>query len=185
MNEEFVKVPKERLPVLIGKDGSTKELIEASLNVMLDIDGDSSAVQISDNETTTDPLAVWKGRDMVKAIARGFAPEKAMRLKEDGVIVEIIDITHYVGDSKKSLRRMKGRLIGQEGKTRRKLEENTGVHVSVYGRTVSVLGTFEEVFDAKKAVEMLLEGKPHSAVYRYLEKVHKERKEQDLFKKRM
>ncbi|HOP09732.1 MAG TPA: KH domain-containing protein, partial [Candidatus Methanofastidiosa archaeon] len=106
-----------------------------------------------------------------------------LRIKDDGVIVEIIDITQFVGDSKNSLHRMKGRLIGQEGKTRRNIEENTGVFVSVFGKTVSLLGTFDEVFDAKKAVDMLLEGKPHSAVYRYLEKVHKERKEQAFMDK--
>jgi len=185
MNEEYVKVPKDRLAVLIGKEGNTKEVIEASLNVTLEIDSVDSSIQILDNEATTDPLAVWKGRDIVKAIARGFAPEKALRLKDDGVIVEIIDISGFVGDSKNGLHRMKARLIGQEGKTRRSIEENTGVYISIYGKTISILGTFDEVYDAKKAVMMLLEGKPHSGVYRYLEKIHKERKEQAFQKKRM
>lgn len=178
MNEEFVKIPKDRLAVLIGKEGCTKELIESSLNIQVTVDGDNSTVEITDSEATTDPLAVWKGRDIVRAIARGFAPEKALKLVEDGVIVEVIDITHHIGESKNSLQRMKARLIGAEGKTRRIIEENTGVYMSIYGKTVSLLGTYEEVMDSKKAVGMILEGKPHSSVYRYLEKVHKERKEQ-------
>lgn len=182
MNEEFVKVPRERLAVLIGKEGATKELIEGTLNIALDIDSDSSSVQIFDSEATSDPLAVWKGRDIVRAIARGFSPERALKLKSDGVIVEIIDITQYIGDSRNSMQRMKGRLIGQNGKTRRAIEENTGVYLSIYGKTISLLGTFEEVYDSKKAVEMLLHGKPHSGVYRYLEKANKERKEREFLK---
>jgi len=179
-NEEFVRVPKERIGILIGKKGETKDLVESELRVQLDIDSEASTVGIYERSDTDDPLAVWKGRDMVRAIARGFSPAKAMRLREDGTIVEIIDISEIVGHSKNSIRRIRGRIIGKEGKTRRVIETLTGVNMSVYGKTVSILGTFEEVYDAKKAVDMLLEGKPHSGVYRYLEKVHKERKERAI-----
>jgi len=175
-----MKIPYDRLGIIIGKKGATREMIEEALHVCLKIDSDSSAVYISDTSDTKDPLAVWKARDMVKAIARGFSPQKAMRLQEDGVIVEIIDISEYVGHSRSSMLRIRGRIIGKEGKTRRIIETMTGVHLSVYGKTVSILGTFQEVHDAKKAVDMLLEGKPHSGVYRYLEKANKERKDREL-----
>ena len=78
MNEEFVKVPRDRLAALIGKEGATKELIEGTLDIELGIDSESSSVQIVDRDATADPLAVWKGRDMVRAIARGFSPERVL-----------------------------------------------------------------------------------------------------------
>ncbi|MHC1605053.1 MAG: KH domain-containing protein [Candidatus Methanofastidiosia archaeon] len=183
MNEEFVKVPKERIGIIIGKNGTTKQEIEKSLDIKLVIDSEECIVQIIDYPTTEDPLAVWKGKDIIRAIARGFSPHKAQKLQKDGNIVEIIDISEYVGKSKNSLQRIKGRIIGTEGKTRKIIETMTGVHLSVYGKTISLLGTFEDVYDAKKAVGMLLEGKPHSGVYTYLEKVSKEKKEREFTKR--
>ena len=180
MNEEFIKVPKERIGIIIGKEGATKELIEKTLFVALEISGDDSSVLVTDTEDTEDPLAVWKTRDMIKAIARGFSPEKALLLKDDGTIVEVIDISEYTGKSQNSLARLKGRLIGQEGKTRKYIESMTGAYLSIYGKTVSILGTFEDVYDAKKAVELLLSGKPHSGVYKYLDKVYKAKKDKSF-----
>jgi ribosomal RNA assembly protein len=183
VNDEHVKVPQERLAIIIGTDGETKELIEQTMDVDLYIDTDDSSVHITDRESTDDPLAVWKTRDIIKAVARGINPQKALRLKEDGTIVEIIDVSEYVGGSKNSLLRLKGRIIGKEGKTRRIIESMTGVTVSIYGKTVAVLGTYDEVYDAKRAIAMLLEGKPHSGVYRFLEKSHKERKEREFLER--
>lgn len=183
MNDEHVKVPHERLAIIIGTEGETKELIESTMDVDIYIDTEDSSVHITDRETTEDPLAVWKARDMVKAVARGINPHKALRLRDDGVIVEIVDISEFVGGSKNSMHRLKGRIIGKEGKTRRIIESMTGVSVSIYGKTVAILGTYDEVYDAKRAVAMLLEGKPHSGVYRFLEKSHKERKEKEFFER--
>ncbi len=183
VNDEHVKVPQERLAIIIGTEGETKELIEKTLDVDLYVDTDDSSVHITDRDTTEDPLAVWKARDIIKAVARGINPHKALRLKDDGTIVEIIDVSEYVGGSKSSLQRLKGRIIGKDGKTRQIIETMTGVNVSIYGKTVSILGTYEEVYDAKRAIAMLLEGKPHSGVYRFLEKTHKDRKEREFLER--
>jgi len=180
MNEEYVKVPHERLAVIIGTDGETKALIEETMDVDLLVDTEDSSVRIVSRPTTEDPLAVWKGRDIVKAIARGINPEKALRLRDDGVIVEIIDISEAVGESKNTQQRLKGRVIGAEGRTRSLIESLTGVTLSIYGKTIAILGTYEEVNDAKRAVDMLLSGKPHSGVYRFLEKTQKERKRREF-----
>ncbi|MCD6126845.1 MAG: RNA-processing protein [Methanomicrobia archaeon] len=172
MEEEFIRVPQERIGIIIGKQGKIKEEIEKNLNVNILIkDG---VVRISEKENA-DPLAVWKAKDVVKAIARGFSPEKAFQLFKNGKILEIIDISQYAR-TKNSLLREKGRIIGKNGKTREYIERMTGAYISVYGKTVSFIGEFEEVYDAKKAVEMLLEGKPHSTAYYYLEKSVKEKK---------
>ncbi len=183
VNKEHVKVPHERLAIIIGTEGETKALIEETLDVDLYVDTDDSSVHITDRDTTEDPLAVWKARDIIKAVARGINPQKALRLRDDGTIVEIIDISEYVGDSKNSLQRLKGRIIGKDGKTRQIIETMTGASVSIYGKTVSILGTYEEAYDAKRAIAMLLGGKPHSGVYRFLEKTQKDRKEREFMER--
>jgi len=87
---------------------------------------------------------------------------------DDDVSLAIVDLREYVGDSDKALTRIKGRIIGEEGKARKFIEEATGALVSVYGDKVAIIGDYEALEAAKKAVEMLAEGRQHSTVYRFL-----------------
>ncbi len=61
----LIRIPKERVGVLIGKDGETKELIERRTGTRLQIDTEGD-VNILEN--MTDPLAALKVMDLVKAI---------------------------------------------------------------------------------------------------------------------
>ena len=172
MEEEFIKVPQDRIGTIIGKHGKTKEKIENNLGVeILVTDG---VVKISE-QTPADPLSVWKAKDVVRAISRGFSPENAFKLFKNGKILEILNLKDYA-KTKKELLRKKGRVIGKNGKTREYIEEMTGASVSIYGKTISFIGDFENVYDAKKAATMILNGKPHSAAYRYLDTAVKKRK---------
>lgn len=60
--------------------------------------------------------------------------------------------------------------------TRKVIENMTGAYMSVYGRTVSLVGGFEEVADAKRAVDMLIHGSMHSTVYKFLENLKRQKK---------
>jgi ribosomal RNA assembly protein len=81
-----------------------------------------------------------------------------------------MDIRDYVGKNQKHVRRVRARVIGTKGKTRRLIEELTGVNVSIYGNTVGVIGESLEMNIAISAIEMILKGSEHSAVYSFLEK---------------
>ncbi len=167
-NIEILKIPRERVGVLIGKKGSVKKTIEKELGVKLEIDEDGT-VTIYGTDKQKDPLAVWKAKDIVRAIGRGFNPEIALKLVSDEYVLEVIDIEDYAG-SEKSLRRLKGRVIGKEGKSRRYIEELTESNVSVYGKTVSIVGEHDSVQIAKEAVEMLLRGASHAKTFKFLER---------------
>ena len=52
-------------------------------------------------------------------------------------------IRDFVGTSQSSINRLKGRIIGECGKSRRTIEETSGADVSVYGHTVGLIGIFE------------------------------------------
>jgi len=108
----FVKIPRERIGVLIGTKGGVRELIEK-------------------------------------------------RLSSD-------------------ISRIKGRIIGREGKTRRIIEEMTGTRVSVYGHTVSMIGGIEQVDIAREAIKMLIKGNQHKTVYRFLQRKRHELKLRSL-----
>ncbi|MCX8187779.1 MAG: KH domain-containing protein, partial [Nitrososphaeria archaeon] len=175
----MVTIPRERVGVLIGPQGSVKRRIEETLGVKLTIDSAEGSVRIElakPPEEGGDPIALFKARDVVQAIGRGFSPEKAYRLFEEGAVLSIIDITEYVKPSRNNLVRVRARLIGRDGATRRLIEETTSTHVSIYGDTVSIIGGDEDVKAAEEAIIDLINGAPHPSIYKKLNEYARMRK---------
>ena len=173
--EEFVRIPKDRVAVVIGKKGKTKREIERRTKTKIEIDSETGEVFITATKETDDPLAVWKARDVVMAIGRGFSPERAFRLFNEGEVLEVINLTDIIiGNDKNALPRVRGRIIGRKGRTREIIEEMSGADVSVYGKTVAIIGNPIQVEVAKTAIEKLAKGSPHGVVYKYLERRKKD-----------
>ncbi|MBR9692291.1 RNA-processing protein [Candidatus Woesearchaeota archaeon] len=172
-----LKIPKDRIAVLIGKKGEIKKEIETLTKTHINIDSKEGDVFISGNEA----ISLFNAREIVKAIGRGFNPEIAKLLFKPDYSLEIIDIEEYAGT--KNLRRVRGRLIGTEGKARKTIEGLTECYVSVYGRTVSIIGNVENVNIARRAVEGLLKGTKHGNIYKWLEKRKKEMIQREIIGK--
>ncbi|MBX7076615.1 MAG: KH domain-containing protein [Methanobacteriaceae archaeon] len=166
---DYLKIPSNRIGVLIGTNGETKEQIEKVTQTRLDIDGEDGTITIYPTDDMEDQLGVWKTNHIVKAIGRGFNPQAALKLLDDDMYLEIIKLPLFVGKSKKALARYKGRIIGKEGKTRQIIVEMAEVDMAIYGKTVSIIGPLENVQVAKEAVEMILNGSRHKSVYGFLE----------------
>ncbi|MGA2883849.1 MAG: KH domain-containing protein [Halobacteriota archaeon] len=172
---EYLKVPRDRIGVIIGVGGSTKAQIEEKSTVKLDIDSAEGTVTIE-----SDSLGILKATEVINALARGFSPEKAFRIFEDEQItLDIIDLSK-VADTPKELKRIMGRIIGKEGKSREALESLTGANVSIYGKTVSTIGYIDQIQTVRTAIEMLAEGAKHAAVYSFLERKRQELKRSQL-----
>ena len=180
VNIEYLKIPKDRVGVTIGKNGKIKHQLEIITKTELKIDSDTGNIAISSTDETEDPLAIWKARYMIKAIGRGFNPEIALKLDNEELILEIINLQDYVGKSKKALVRQKGRIIGKGGRTRQIMHDMLDVEISIYGKTVSLIGKIENVQMAKEAINMILEVSRQKSVYAYLEKMHDKLKRQEF-----
>ena len=170
-----LKIPRERIAVLIGKEGSIKKQVEQSTAVTLEIDSDEGEVKLIGNEA----LGLYVAREIVRAIGRGFNPEIALLLLKQDYGFEQVNIADF-GDTKNEMIRLKGRVIGESGKSRKVIEELTGCNVSVYGKTVTLIGDLEWLPSARRAVEALLSGSPHSSVYHWLEKRRKELRHREM-----
>ncbi len=152
---ESVLVPKERINIF--NEGVIQEIEKIGIKIRrtennIEIEGDG--------------LELLRAKNIVKAIARGFSPQNALLLLNESSVLEIIEIP----ENEKNVSRIKSRIIGSEGKARRRLEELTGCILSVYGKTVSIIGSYENISFARKAVEMFISGASHKTVYRFLER---------------
>ncbi len=171
-----LKIPKERIAVLIGSDGEVKKELEELTKSNINIDSKEGDVRI----TGEDSLNLYAIREVVKAIGRGFNPDIARLLLKPDYVLEVIQLQDFVKNKKNHFERIKGRVIGSGGKAREQIEQLTESFICVYGKTVSIIGETESVVTAKKAVESLLNGSPHSNVYRFLEKNRKNVKKQRM-----
>ena len=177
----FVRIPKERVGVLIGPDGKVKQRIEEKFMVELLIDGDSGGVTVVLSEKASDPSLLFRAKDTVTAIGRGFSPEQAFRLlRNDDDVFDFIDLRAVFGRSESDIKRVKARVIGANGKTRKLIEELTEASMVVYGHTIGFIGSFEQVDVARNAVQMLINGSQHHTVYKYLQRKRSEFKKQRL-----
>ncbi len=184
----YEKLPLDRIGVLIGHDGRVKEEIMKRTNTLITIDSKTGTVIIEPASPSTTALQLMKARDIVRAIAYGFSPERAFRLLDEDQILIVIDLRQYVGDKPNHLQRVKGRIIGEEGKARRTIEEITGTYISIYRDYVAIIGDYESANIAKEAIEMLIQGRQHSTVYRFLERemyLEKRRRMRELWRKRI
>jgi ribosomal RNA assembly protein len=177
----FVRIPKERVGVLVGPEGKVKSDIEELLNVKLTVESDAGGVEIVLNEGAPDPSTILRAKDVVTAIGRGFSPEQAFRLiRNEDTTFDFIDLRAIFDRSDSDIKRVKGRIIGMNGKTRRIIEELTEADVVVYGHTVGIIGTFEQADAARSALQMIIQGSQHHTVYSFLQKKRRELKKQML-----
>lgn len=165
----------DRVGVLIGHNGETKNDLEERLGIKINIDSKEGEVSINEQEIKN-PLDLIKLENIIKAIGRGFSPLNAFRLTDDDADFFVFDLHDYVGKKESLIRRLKSRIIGKEGKTKRILEQLTDSNISVYGHTISVICDVVYMNILKKALDMMLTGSKHATVYRFVEAQMKELK---------
>jgi ribosomal RNA assembly protein len=173
MTSAFARIPDDRVAVVIGREGRTRAEIARRTGTELRIDTEEGEVEIEGPDT--DPIAVLKARDIVLAIGRGFSPERAFRLLGEDCFFGVVEIKSISRQHERSgLRRVRARLIGTDGKARRRIEELSGASMSVYGSTVGLIGNERQLEHATRAVELLLRGSEHSTVFHMLSRIRRE-----------
>ncbi|TRO57583.1 RNA-processing protein [Candidatus Bathyarchaeota archaeon] len=171
-----VTIPQDRIGALVGEEGKIKQSIESTFKAKLNIDSESGIVELTLTSEEGDAASLLKARDIVTAIGRGFSPDRAFGLRDDEIILDVIDLREIFGRNDDTISRIKGRVIGRGGKIRKLIEELTKTDVSVYGHTISLIGDYDSISIAREAILMLLEGKQHSTVYKFLRQRRREQK---------
>lgn len=175
-----VTIPRDRIGALIGPEGEVKSQIEKACMVDLTVNSETGLVDILPKRDNNDPSSLLRAKDMVSAIGRGFSPSRALTLTDEDNILDIIDLREIFGKSESDIQRIKGRIIGRDGKTRRLIEELTGALISVYGHSIGMIGDYDSVTTAREALEMLIKGKQHASVYGFLRIKRREAKKRKM-----
>lgn len=166
--EGITRIPQDRIAVLIGRKGATRAAIEEISGAKLHIDSKTGDVSVT-WKNDVDPVMRMKFPDLIKAIARGMNPDRAIQLLQDEQHLILFDIREYVGKGANQQRRIRSRLIGRNGRIRELIEEHSGAEMVIYGSTIVIIGDEEALPLASQAVKRLLQGAEHSSVLKHLE----------------
>ena len=177
--EKLIRIPNDRIAVLIGKSGTVKSKIEQLCYVSLDIDGETGEVLIK-SEGNLERIQPFKAMEIVTAIGRGFSPENAMTLLKGENTLHVIDLREFAGKSSSNVERIKGRIIGEGGRARRNMENLSGTLISVYGKTVSIIGDAKKLRLAVDAISSISSGSIHGSVYTKLENANRKEKQEKM-----
>ncbi|MEM4626553.1 MAG: hypothetical protein QXZ30_00660 [Candidatus Bilamarchaeaceae archaeon] len=157
--EEIIKIPVERVKII--KDKKNKELLEKKCNIEIEIN--------EENEIALrgEPQDIYFSKNVIIAIGRGFDIRDALLLIERDFDLYIYHLKDYF-KNENSIKRVKGRVIGEKGKTKKEIESATESKISIYGNTIAIISKPDTMEYAKTAVEKILNGAMHLSVYRYL-----------------
>ncbi len=162
-----VAVRPERIGVLLGRGGRNKRRLEEAFGVKLEVDERRAIVYIVPAPETP-AFKVLKAQKAVEAVSLGFSVEDALKLADDLVTLEIIDVSE-AARNRGDLARIMARIIGSKGRFKRLLEEMTGASIVVSDKVVGVIGDYEQVRVAHEAISRIVRGQSHSSVTSFLE----------------
>jgi ribosomal RNA assembly protein len=170
-----VKIAGSRVGVLIGKGGATKKELEDKTHATITIDSKEGIVKVEGAEEHT--ISLLRAVEIINAINCGFSPERAFEMiVDEDLLLEVIDLSGKA-DGPRQLDRLRGRIIGKDGRAREQIEDMTDVEISVFGKTIAVIGYPEQLKTARAAIDMLIEGVPHENVFAFLDRKKKEAKQ--------
>jgi ribosomal RNA assembly protein len=164
-----VQITAERLKALWKERGQVA-LVERICRCKISIDQDG-LITISGE----DGFGEFVAKNILFAYGRGFEMKHAELLEKDDYYFLSIDLGQLFG-SEKRVKQMKARVIGESGKTKTYIEGVSGAKLSIYGDTISFIGSQLQIEEAKTAVDTLLNGGAHKTAYLKMEAAHRKNK---------
>ena len=129
-------------------------------------------VSVSENTVTLEADSAFNlllVKNAVTAFNRGFDSKTSSLLLDDSYDLAVISIKDYANTTKRQAQ-LKGRVIGSRGMIKKRLSKETSTYIKVYGKTISIIGAYQNLNIAVEAVEMLLKGAKHDGVFSMIDR---------------
>ncbi|KAL8795770.1 MAG: hypothetical protein Q9195_001822 [Heterodermia aff. obscurata] len=148
-----VLIPPHRMtPLKVSWPKIYPPLVEhLKLQVRMNIK--AKAVELRSSKHTTDPGALQKGEDFVKAFSLGFDTDDAIALlRLDELYIETFEIKDIKTLNGEHLGRAIGRIAGKDGKTKFAIENASRTRVVLADQKIHILGGFKNIHIAREAI---------------------------------
>jgi len=162
-----VVIPQNRLTPLKEQWQKLYEPIVKQLKLEIRFNAKRKVVELRASKSTTEISALQKGVDFVTAFTYGFDIDDSLALvRLDQLFLE----TFQVEDVKQTLKgdhlsRAIGRVSGTGGRTKYTIENVTKTRLVVADKRIHILGSFQNIQVARRAICALILGSPPAKVY--------------------
>lgn len=156
-----VPVPPHRLSPLKATWPKIYPPLVEHLKLQVRMNIKNKAVELRSSKHTTDPGALQKGEDFVKAFTLGFDVDDAVALvRLDDLYIETFEIKDVKALNGEHLGRAVGRIAGKDGKTKFAIENASRTRVVLADQKIHILGGFQNIHIAREAIVSLILGSP-------------------------
>ena len=166
---EHILIPRERAKAL---DEKRLREIEKKLKCRISV---SNANEVTISGEAYDE---YNAKNVIQAFGRGFPLNSAYRLLGELHFFKYIDLRDMFRN-KEQIKRLKARVIGEDGRCKEYIESVSGAELSIYGDTIGIIGTMHGIEIAVIGIEALLGGGTHKKAYRLMEQARRRSEEED------
>jgi len=131
----------------------------------------SCEIIIKDNQiviTSKNSFNEYIARNVIIAFGRGFSLDDALELCREDKYFKLIELQDYA-KNRNQLVRIKSRVIGRKGRVKKEIERLTGAKIAIYGKTIALIGSEQELKSAEDALIRIITGSKQSNVLRLLQ----------------
>jgi ribosomal RNA assembly protein len=153
----MIQIYSEKLPRIL----KNKKILEKKLKVKITNQGREVFVDGK-------PEDEYTAEKVISALNFGFEFGIAILIKEEDNMFEVIAIKDHT--KRRDLSRIRARIIGKQGKTKKTFTNLTKCFFEIRDNEVGIIGEPEHIENAQTAIISIIKGTKQSNVYSYLEK---------------